>query len=136
MPMMAQLYAHDALPWDRVAARNALVALLEAPQHGTAWLMEADREPAGYLVITIGFSLEFHGRYGLLDEFFVEPQRRSHGIGSAALAFADEQCRSWGLDALRLEADVHNSRALELYRRRGFRAHDRYLMTRWIDRSC
>ena len=134
--MMAQLYAHDSLPWDELASRKALLSLLEAPQYGGAWLIEADGEAAGYLVITIGFSLEFHGRYGLLDEFFVEPQRRSHGIGSAALAFADEQCRSWGLEALRLEADVHNSRALELYRRRGFQAHDRYLMTKWIAPSC
>ena len=38
--------------------------------------------------------------------------------------------------ALRLEADVHNSRALNLYRRHGFYVHDRYLMTKWIAPSC
>jgi ribosomal protein S18 acetylase RimI-like enzyme len=63
---------------------------------------------------------------------FVEPQWRSQGIGSQALDFAEEQCRSRGMKALRLETDRENARAVALYRRRGFVLHERYLMTRWV----
>jgi GNAT superfamily N-acetyltransferase len=132
LAMMSQLYANDAIDWDEHRSRKAIHDLLAAPDSGGIWLIQVDGITAGYLVLTIGFSLEFHGRYALLDEFFIEEQWRSRGLGSQALEFADEQCRARGLKALRLEVGRENLRALELYRRRGFEAHDRYLMTRWV----
>jgi GNAT superfamily N-acetyltransferase len=132
LAMMSQLYANDAIAWDEHRSRKAIHDLLAAPDSGGIWLIQVDGITAGYLVLTIGFSLEFHGRYALLDEFFIEEQWRSRGLGSQALEFADEQCRARGLKALRLEVGRENLRALELYRRRGFEAHDRYLMTRWV----
>ncbi len=130
--MMAQLYAQDAIPWDEHRSRKVLDDLLADPDWGGAWLIQVDGATVGYLVLTLGFSLEFHGRYALLDEFFVEEQWRSQGIGSEALAFAVEQCRSRGVKALRLETDHANLRAIALYRRRGFELHERHLMTRWV----
>ena len=129
---MSQLYAQDSIAWDEASARKAIEDLLAAPDFGGTWLIHADGITAGYLVLTVCFSLEFHGRYGLLDELFIEENGRSQGIGSQALGFAEEQCRVRGLQALRLEVDRNNVRALELYRRRGFELHDRYVMTRWV----
>jgi len=68
----------------------------------------------------------------LLDEFFVDSAWRSQGIGTQALAFAEEWCRSRGLRALRLEVGHENPRALGLYQRTGFEVHDRHLMTKWL----
>ena len=75
---------------------------------------------AGYVALTACYSLEFHGRFGLLDEFYIEEQWRGQGLGTAALAFVDEQCRSRGWKAVRLEVASHESRAQELYRRAGY----------------
>lgn len=130
--LMSQLYAQDAVPWDEDRSRKALTDLFADPDSGGIWLIQVDGATAGYVVLTICFSLEFHGRYGLVDELFIEEQWRSRGIGSEALGFAEEQCRVRGLKALRLEVDRKNVRAQELYRRRGFEVHDRYLMTRWV----
>jgi ribosomal protein S18 acetylase RimI-like enzyme len=132
LPLMAQLYAHDAVAWNEDRARQAINDLIAAPDFGGIWLIQANGATVGYMVLTIGYSLEFHGRYALLDEFFVEEQWRSRGIGTEALGFAEEQCRSHGLKALRLEVVHENVRAMELYRRRGFELHDRYLMTRFV----
>ncbi len=130
--MMAQLYSQDVIPWDEIRSRKAIGDLLETPQLGGIWLIRADDAVVGYMVLTVCFSLEFHGRFGLLDEFFVEAPYRSQGIGTQGLRFAEEECRRRGFKALRLETGHENVRAQELYRRNGFEIHDRYLMTRWI----
>ena len=134
LPMMSQLYAQDALAWDENRSRHALEDLLATPDSGATWLMSVNGETVGYLVLTICFSLEFHGRYALLDEFFVKEEWRGQSIGSQAPDFVEEQCVMQGVVAVRLEADRKNDRALALYRRRGFEAHDRYLMTKWLPR--
>ncbi|HEY2015636.1 MAG TPA: GNAT family N-acetyltransferase [Bryobacteraceae bacterium] len=132
LELMQQLYEQDGLGYDEGRAREAIDGLMDNPPYGGIWLIEADGKTVGYLIVTIGYSLEFHGRYGLLDEFFVDRAWRSRGIGSLALDFAADWCRSQGLKALRLEVGHENLRALGLYRRSGFEVHDRHLMTRWL----
>jgi len=131
LAMMAKLYA-NATRYDAPQARSAMEWLIENDACGAAWLIEASGETAGYLVLTVGYSLEFHGRYGLLDELFVEEGYRGHGVGTQALAFAEEVCRLRGLRALRLEVAHQNPRAQALYSRFGFEAPDRHLMTKWL----
>lgn len=129
--MMAQLYTGN-LRYEAVHARAAIEWLLVNDACGAAWIIEAAGQTAGYMVLTIGYSLEFHGRYGLVDELFVEEAFRGQGIGTEALAFAEEVCRLRGLQALRLEVTRANPRAQALYSRAGFQAHDRDLMTKWL----
>jgi ribosomal protein S18 acetylase RimI-like enzyme len=129
---MAELYAHDTIPWDGERARVAAAALLASPEHGGIWFIVADEQVAGYFVLTIGFSLEFAGRYGLLDEFYLAEKWRGLGIGTQALEFAADRCRADGLSALRLEVGHDNPGALRLYQRAGFALHGRHLMTKWL----
>ena len=104
--------------------------LLANPQWGGIWWMEADGELAGYFVLTLGYSLEFGGRFALLDEFLIEEPWQGRGIGTRALAFMEEWCRDERIPALRLEVGYENPRALALYRRAGFKTLDRHFMTR------
>jgi GNAT superfamily N-acetyltransferase len=132
LEFQSRLYEHETLPFRADLARRALEQLIAEPQWGGAWLIEAGGEPAGYLMLTVGYSLEFGGRYGLLDELYLEPQWQGKGLGAAAIAFAEEECRRRGLLALRLEVGYDNPRALALYKRNGFAAEERHLMTKWI----
>ena len=129
--MAAELYRRDGLAVTAVRDR-ALAELITHPECGGAWLILAGGEAAGYLVLTACYSLEFHGRFGLLDELFIEEQWRGQEIGSAALAFVDRQCRSQGWKAVRLEVDHENSGAERLYGRSGYRMEQRGLMTKWL----
>lgn len=131
LAMMARLYS-NVMRFDASHARAAIEWLMENDSCGAAWIIEADGQTAGYLVLTVGYSLEFHGRYGLLDELFVEEAFRGQGIGARALAFAEHVSRLRGLQALRLEVGRANPRAVALYQRSGFEAHDRDLMTKWL----
>lgn len=126
------LYGHERLEIQGEGRDRAMAELLANPELGGAWLICVDGTVAGYVVLTVCFSLEFHGRFGLLDELYVEEDWRGKGIGAAALAFVDSECRRRGLAAVRLEVMHSNVRALELYRRSGYRVEDRHFLTKWL----
>jgi GNAT superfamily N-acetyltransferase len=127
---MSQLYSRAG--FDEVRARKAFEDLLAQPEFGGLWFIDADGHAAGYIVLSICYSLEFHGRFVLLDELFVDAGWRGRGLGSQALAFAGEFSRVRGFRAIRLEVAWQNPRARELYNRSGFQLDDRDLMTKWV----
>jgi ribosomal protein S18 acetylase RimI-like enzyme len=130
LDLIALLYAHERIGFDPVRARAAIDGLLATPDWGAIWFLRYDGETAGYVVVTVGYSLEFGGRFGLLDELYVDDIWRDQGFGRQAVTFAEEWCREQGLHALRLEVGHDNARALGLYRRTGFEVHDRHFLTK------
>jgi ribosomal protein S18 acetylase RimI-like enzyme len=130
--MMRSFYKELGETFEEARAERALRALLEDPSHGAVWVFREDGRAVGYLVVTHGYSLEFDGRIAVIDEVYTVPEMRGRGLGARALALAEEHCRRHGIAALRLEVHQENRRALALYERNGFEAHDRYLMTKWL----
>jgi len=130
--MMTLLYAQSSSAFDVARARCATETLLREPEFGGAWIIDLDGAAAGYVVVLLGYSLEFGGRFGLLDELYVAENFRGMGLGTQAIAFAGEQCRARGWRALRLEVGQKNLRAQSLYQWSGFKMHDRFLMTKWM----
>jgi GNAT superfamily N-acetyltransferase len=110
--------------------RRALKALCAGTPHGRGFMIEAGRVPIGYAVIGLGFSIEYGGIDGFLDEFYVEAAHRGRGVGTAALKALDQIARKLKIKALHLEAMPENDRAAELYRRLGYRLSERRLMSK------
>ena len=131
--LMREFYEFEHIEFVREDARRALSQLLSDATLGRVWLIESGAERAGYLVLTLGFSLEFKGRDAFVDELFLRAGFRGRGYGKSALRFAEEACRAMGVRALHLEVERANATAREVYRRSGFREHDRHLMTKWIE---
>ena len=128
---MRGLYAEDGVVrLDVPAAERALRGLLADPRAGHVWVAERGGEMVGYLAVTFGYSLEYHGPDAFIDELYVAPSHRGLGIGREAIAVAEAACRSRGVHALHLEVERANVRAEALYRRAGFTDADRRLMTR------
>lgn len=132
LEMAERLYALWGDRYDAERTRPAMLRLIAEPQHGGMWLMKTSGQVAGYMVVTVCFSLEFGGLFGLLDELYLQENARGSGMGWRAIEFAESFCRERGLHALRLEVGHANARAIALYKRTGFRAEDRHLMTRWL----
>ena len=132
LALMRDFYAHEDIPFVEQAARAGVERLVAEPSLGGIWLIEDAAETIGYLVLTLGYSLEFQGRDALVDELYIRDVHRGRGAGGAALRFAEEQCRRNGARALHLEVGRENVRAQSLYHRAGFRDHDRYLLTKWV----
>jgi GNAT superfamily N-acetyltransferase len=129
---MREYYAFDRLPFDEDRARGALTALVGDESLGRVWLICAAGAAIGYVVLTLGYSLEYGGRDAFIDELYVREAYRGQGVGTRALSFAAEVCRALGVRALHLEVERANRGAYDVYRRAGFVDHDRYLMTKRI----
>ena len=130
--LMTEFYAHEGLDFDEARTLGAFRALAADPNLGRVWIFRVDGEAVGYLAVTVCYSLEFAGRYALVDELYVREAFRGRGIATRALELAAEVCREMDLSALRLEVDVWNTRARDLYRRLGFTLQERHMMSRWI----
>jgi Acetyltransferases len=129
---MRQLYQYDHSHFDEAGCRAALPAILTNDAFGKVWLIENDNTPVGYIVLTFGYSLEFHGRDAFIDELFITEGHRKQGIGKKAINLAVQTCRQMGIEALHLEVEHNNTNAQSVYRRLGLKDHSRYLMTKRI----
>lgn len=130
--MMEKFYSSEHIEFDRSIAEKALLQLLGNESFGQVYLISSDNVTAGYMVITYGFSLEFRGKFALLDELYIKAGFRGKGLGSSALKFAEESCIRKGISAIRLEAARVNVRAQKLYRSMDYTDHNRDLLTKWL----
>jgi diamine N-acetyltransferase len=135
IPMMIDFYAHEGLPFDESIARRALAGVIGDGTLGRVFLILSENKVVGYAVLTFGYSLEFHGRDAFVDELYLLDEYRGQGIGKRALEFLTEVCAENGVSALHLEVERSNASAQAVYRKFGFKDHDRYLMTKWINTS-
>ena len=130
--MESRFYAGEGYPFSPVEARELLTRLLHEPERGRVWVAAGEDRLVGYLMLTFGYSIEFHGVDALVDELYLEPEVRGRGLGKQALVLAEATCIQLGIRSLHLEVERGNVPAQELYRKFGFKDHDRYLMTKLL----
>jgi GNAT superfamily N-acetyltransferase len=133
--MMRGYYGQDGYTFVEDEARASALMLINDPSLGRLWVTCDGDTVVGYVAVALGFSFEYRGREAFVDELFIAESHRGRGLGREALEIAEAWCRQAGVNALHLEVERHRENALELYRRRGFADHGRYLMTKWLTES-
>src|SRR5580698_9783194 len=83
LEMMQDFYADQEMRFDKSAATQAVGNLLAHPKHGQIYLVFWGSQLAGYFVLTFCYSLEFHGRFGLLDEVYLRKAYRGLKLGKS-----------------------------------------------------
>jgi ribosomal protein S18 acetylase RimI-like enzyme len=132
LEMMNEFYAQQEMRFDRAVAMNAATKLLENSRYGQIYLIFRGNDLAGYFALTFCYSLEFHGRFGLLDEVYIREAYRRQKLGKSVIPFAEDLCKKAGIQALRLEVSRENQPAQSLYSATGFKIDERNLMTKWL----
>jgi diamine N-acetyltransferase len=132
LAMMQQFNAIDDYPFDEKERAENLNLLLQNESYGRLWLIDNDAKVAGYTFLGFGFSFEFKGRDAFVDELFIKPEFQGQGLGKAAIDFVTSEARRVGVKVLHLEAEKHNERGLQLYRKNGFTDHNRFLLTKYL----
>lgn len=92
--------------------------LMRSDVYAEGFFFEEEGRPIGYALVAKTFSQEAGGLTLWIEELFVLPGHRSKGIGSKFFAFLEEAYPN--AKRLRLEVEEDNTRARNLYRRRGF----------------
>ncbi|TAH15034.1 MAG: N-acetyltransferase [Oscillatoriales cyanobacterium] len=119
LELVKEFHKKEQLEFDEKVDRDVLANLLADASLGQVWLIQQEDEAIGYIILTLGYSLEYRGRDAFIDEFYIRPNYRGQGIGTQTLAFAEDTCRVLGVQALHLEVDFE-----------GYQSHNRFLMTK------
>ena len=127
--LMTEFYSETATPLDFNRAAAAFATLLGEDGLGHVWLIQADKNDVGYVVVTFSYSLEFGGPNAFVDDLFIQARFRGAGLGTAALQEVRAFCLERGVRALHLETGRDNAAAQALYRKAGFKVTDRQLLT-------
>lgn len=126
--MMRRFYGHFGYAYSPRVQGRSFRHLLADPRRGRAWLVTIDGEPAGYVVLTLGWSIEYGGLVAMVDELFIEAAHRGGGLGTWVLGRMKTQARRLGVRRLFLEVESYNRRAKALYARVGYEDRKRTLM--------
>ena len=128
LPLAAAFHAEMGIAADDDPRRRALMPLLEGSPFGAVYLMGPQRAPIGYVVLTFGWSVEYGGMDAFVDELYIRPGVRRRGIALEALNGLRNMLRSAGIVGLHLEVDKGDAATQALYRKAGFRLHERYVL--------
>ncbi len=99
---------------------RALGHLLADQAHGLVFKIDGRSGVVGYAVLCFGYSIELGGRDVFLDDFYIVPSERGHGLGHSVMNTLIGFARESGFVALHLEV-IAGNRAKVFYRRLGFR---------------
>lgn len=127
LALVASFHTEEGIKSTDALRRKGVEPLLDGIPHGCVYLIGPPRAPIGYIVITFGWSVEFGGLDGIVDELYIRPGVRGRGIASEALIALPRALAGAGLRAIHLEVDKDNAAAIKLYRRAGFSPRDNYM---------
>lgn len=113
-------YRFDKIPFNRKDLAQGVHTLLRNLSLGKAWLMESQKKPVGYAIVTYNFDLEYGGMEAMLTDLYVDKRYRNKGIGSLALYEIEDFCRERGIRTIELQVQHHNKSAETFYRKAGF----------------
>lgn len=78
----------------------------------------------GVAVVSMRPNVWHDGAVALLDELYVVPTMRNHGLGSELLTSVRAHCRAVGAEQIEINVDVNDIDARRFYERHGFSAFD------------
>ena len=129
--LMKEFYEIEHLRFDKEKIADTLTAIIDTI-NCLIYFIKINNKEVGYFVITFGYSLEFYGRFALVDELYLREEFRGKGIGKSSLRFIEDTCRLDNVSAVRLEVNRINIKAMEIYKNTGFKDDERLIFTKWL----
>lgn len=134
MQMMENFYAIDHYPFDLNKAEDNFKIFVANKNLGRYFLVKQAEDIIGYIILSVGFSFEYHGKDSFIDEFYLLNEFRGLGIGQEVLKQVSIEAGRLGINAIHLEVENDNQRANQLYLKNGFKGNKRSLLTKRIEK--
>jgi GNAT superfamily N-acetyltransferase len=106
--------------FDPPGIERVLQQLVGGSPYGAMWVATQEATLTGYLIVVLVMSVEHQGLMGEIDEFFVQPPARSHGVGAQLLAAAEAELKRRGAVRLQLQISAVNARGRAFNERHGY----------------
>ena len=138
MELVKSYYKYDGHDFDAGLVRESLEDLIKKSLLGRVWFIDlidanhAKNKNIGYIILTFGYSLEFHGRNAFIDEFFIVETMRGKGLGKKAIELVLQKAKPFKINAIHLEVVTANLDAYEFYSKIGFIDRSHHLLTKKI----
>jgi GNAT superfamily N-acetyltransferase len=136
LQFVRELADYERLLHEVEATHGMIAEALFAPQPRVfADIAEWRGEPAGFALWFYSFST-FRGRHGLyLEDLFVRPALRGHGIGKALLTGLARRCVAEGLARLEWAVLDWNEPSIGFYRALGAKAKEEWTVYQLTGRA-
>jgi GNAT superfamily N-acetyltransferase len=118
--LMAEFYAEAGYDLNQARAGAAFAALVADERLGYVWIIQAEHQDVGHMVLTLRYAMEYGGVIACLDDLYVKQDWRNRGLGTSALIEARTFCEKAGIRALTVEVGYDNGPAQKTYGRVGF----------------
>ncbi|WP_278921845.1 MULTISPECIES: GNAT family N-acetyltransferase [Pseudophaeobacter] len=128
LPMVAAFHAEAGLDTSPAQREAGIVPLLAGMPYGAVYIIGPTRAPIGYIVVTFGWSVEFGGMDGFVDEIYIRPAVRGRGLATEVLIELPKTLGAAGVKALHLEVDRQDEKTQRLYQRTRFEPRDQYML--------
>lgn len=128
MPFVTSYHDFEVIRISTKLRQQSVLHLLENPPQGSIWIIEVSKIAVGYIILCVGYSIEFCGYDAFIDEFYVEQAFRGKGIGSIVLELVKQESKKLGIRALHLEVDRNNIAARMLYIKAEFKEREKYVI--------
>ena len=99
---------------------DALDIFLERPELGFVWMAIDDGGAAGVCVVCYAISTSMGSVVAKLDDVFVKPDRRGHGVGTQLIEQLKEQLRKESVTRIDVAVHLDNPAARKFYEKLGF----------------
>ncbi len=130
--LIPAFHLKDGHPIEGAVLRRALEAVASGEPLLRVWMIVRDASPIGYVALALGFSIEVGGLDAFLDELYVLPEHRGHGVGRSAVGFVEQESMRLGVRRLCLEVETRNDKARKLYESFDYGEPSRHLMSKWL----
>lgn len=126
--LFAQFEEHQ-IPIAPAKLKRAIAGPFEDAARGLFLLAYVSGEAVGVAYLTFTWTLEHGGKSAWLEELYVKPKHRQHGVGRTMVEAVCRIAKEQGCASVDLEVEASQARAEHLYQRAGFRPHQR---RRWV----
>jgi ribosomal protein S18 acetylase RimI-like enzyme len=128
IPFVRAYHEFENLELTEIEREQSVGKLLSDNSLGGLLLIYVDKERVGYIVLCLGYSIEFAGLDAFVDEFYIQPESRGKGTGTKVLELIKEEAKKMNVRAIHLEVARTNQHAKNLYSKANFKAREKYVI--------